>query len=385
MNKSMWPSIAVLLLVANIAFAQANGKLQIHHMDVGQGDGAVLISPGGQVVLFDVGEDMKRKDCTNPVSYLDQLGVKQIDFLFVSHYHFDHIGCIPAVLQQFPLHGDAYDRGESYPGKTYTNYIAAIASHRKTATIGDTITLDKNSPNPVVIKVVAVDGKSQHGQVQTSNENDLSLAVVVSFGLFREEIGGDLSGDNTQMYQDVETPVAPDVGPIDVYKVHHHCSSHSTNDAWLAATRPTVGIISTGDGNDYGHPTADCLERLHTHGLKRTYWTEHGNGQPPEAGLDVVGGNITVEIASGASSYSVNYGGPTADIYQTVASSGSTGATSSVPPANGPKKYAWSSRSQVYHYAECDFVANIGKENLQQGDTPPQGKRLHTNCPVGGH
>jgi beta-lactamase superfamily II metal-dependent hydrolase len=377
-----------LVLVAiscTSGFGQANGKLQIHHMDVGQGDGAVLISPGGQVVLFDVGKDMKRKDCTMPLSYLDQLGVKQINYLFVSHYHFDHIGCIPAVLQQSPLQGAAYDRGEEYPGKTYANYVAAVGSHRTTAAIGDVITLDKNSANPVVITVVAVDGKSRHGQVQTSNENDLSLAVVVSYGSFREEIGGDLSGDNTQMYQDVETPVAPDVGQIDVYKVHHHCSSHSTNDLWLASTKPTVGIISTGDGNDYGHPTADCLERLHTHGLKRTYWTEHGNGEAPETGLDVVGGNIVVEVASGANTYSVGYGAAAKDTYQTVGSGTSTGSTSPVTPPAGPKKYAWSSRSQVYHYANCDFVNNISEKNLETGDTPPSGKHLHANCPVGGH
>src|SRR5713226_9732260 len=135
MLKRVLSLLISILVVAGIANGQANGKLQIHHMDVGQGDGAVLISPAGQVVLFDVGEDMKKKDCTRPVSYLDQLGVKQIDFLFVSHYHIDHIGCIPAALQQFPLQGDAYDRGESYPGKTYTNYIAAIGSHRKTGAI----------------------------------------------------------------------------------------------------------------------------------------------------------------------------------------------------------------------------------------------------------
>ena len=246
----------VFLLVCAVALSraahgQANGKLQIHHMDVGQGDSAVLISPGGQVVLFDAGEDMKRRDCVKPLSYLDQLGIKRIDYLFVSHYHFDHIGCIPAVLGQFPLQGDAYDRGQSYPGATYTNYVKAVGTHRHTASIGDSVTLDKNSQNPIVIHVVAVDGKSKNGQVSTANENDLSLSVVVSFGSFREEIGGDLSGDNTQMYQDVETPVAPDVGKIDVYKVHHHCSSHSTNDAWMTATQPAVGIVSTGDGNDY--------------------------------------------------------------------------------------------------------------------------------------
>ncbi len=361
-----------------VAYGQANGKLQIHHMDVGQGDGAVLISPKGQVVLFDAGEDMKKRDCSKPVSYLDQLGIDHIDFLFVSHYHFDHIGCIPAVLEQFHLQGDAYDRGENYPGTTYGNYVKAVGTHRKTASIGDSITLDKNSQNPVVITVVAVDGKSQHGAVQTSNENDLSLAVVVSFGSFKEEIGGDLSGDNTQMYQDVETPVAPDVGKIDVYKVHHHCSSHSTNDAWMTATRPAVGIISTGDGNDYGHPTADCLERLHKHNVK-AYWTETGNGGEPEAGIDVVGGNIVVEVASNGPSFTVTFGGSHVDTYP-LSGTGAGVPMNTLPAAITPK-YAWSKNSTHYHFANCRFVQNIASANLEQGDAPPRNKTLHKDCP----
>jgi beta-lactamase superfamily II metal-dependent hydrolase len=380
----MLKRVAVLLVsvltLAGAAVGQANGKLQIHHMDVGQGDGAVLISPRGQIVLFDAGEDMKKRDCTKPASYLDQLGVTHIDYLFVSHYHFDHIGCIPSVLGQIPLQGDAYDRGESYPGATYTNYVKAVGSHRKTAAIGDAIVLDKGTQNPVTLTVVAVDGKSKNGQVQTSNENDLSLAVVVSFGTFKEEIGGDLSGDNTAMYQDVETPVAPDVGKINVYKVHHHCSSHSTNDAWLTATRPTVGVISTGDGNDYGHPTADCLARLHN-GKIKTYWTETGNGAQPESGADVVGGNIVIEVAANAASYTVTYGGHV----DTYPLSGNTAAgaapTNPVTPNSATPKYAWSKGSTHYHYADCRFVQGITPANLERGDTPPSGKTLHKNCP----
>jgi beta-lactamase superfamily II metal-dependent hydrolase len=364
-------------LLAAIAFGQANGKLQIHHIDVGQGDGAVLISPAGQVVVFDAGEDMKKRDCTRPVSYLDQLGVKHIDYLYISHYHFDHIGCIPAVLGQFALLNNAFDRGNSYPGATYTNYVNAVGSHRKTASIGDTLTLDKTSSSPVVIPVVAVDGQSKHGTVQTSNENDLSLAALVSFGSFREEIGGDLSGDNTQMYQDVETPVAPDVGKINVYKVHHHCSSHSTNDTWLADTQPAIGIISTGDGNDYGHPTSDCLERLHTHNVK-LYWTETGNGGAPESGLDIVGGNIIVQVAPNASTFSVTYGGSHSDTYSisgTNPSPTTMGTTATTP------KYAWSKKSRLYHLASCRFVQNIAPENLERSDTAAPDKTLHKNCP----
>jgi beta-lactamase superfamily II metal-dependent hydrolase len=367
-----------MFALASIADAQANGKLQIHHMDVGQGDGAVLVSPGGEVVVFDVGEDMKKRDCTRPVSYLDQLGIKHIDYLFVSHYHFDHIGCIPAVLGQFPLQGPAYDRGQSYPAATYTQYVQAIGTHRKTAVVGDSITLDKSSQTPVLITVVAVDGISKHGTVKTVNENDLSLSVVVSFGTFREEIGGDLSGDNTQMYQDVETPVAPDVGKIDVYKVHHHCSSHSTNDTWMTDTQPTVAVISTGNGNDYGHPTADCLERLHKHNVK-AYWTETGNGGEPEPGIDVVGGNIIVEVAPGASSFTVTSGETHTDTFAVTIKNAS--APTAVPAAATTPKFAWSKKSATYHYANCRFVQNISPENLEEGDTPPDHKTLHKDCP----
>ena len=381
MLRKSWSLSTVFAFATVFAFGQAqNGKLQIHHIDVGQGDGAVLISPKGQIVLFDMGEDMKRKDCQPAVAYLDQLGIKQIDFLFVSHYHFDHIGCIPAVLKRFPLIKTAYDRGQSYNGTTFQNYLAAVGSHRQEGNVGTTLTLDEGTPNPVVLTVVAVDGESKNGHVTTSNENDLSLSVLVSFGGFREEIGGDLSGDDTAMYQDVETPVAKDVGPIDVYKVHHHCSSHSTNHAWLDATRPTIGVISTGDGNSYQHPTEDCVTRLHEAGLQKVYWTERGAGATPEAGIDVVSGDVRIEVAPGATSFSVSYPGSSGETYPTKGSASAGGGTA--PPI--AKRFAWSKRSSVYHDASCPDVKRILAENLVEGGTPPNDK-TPAQCVKGDH
>jgi beta-lactamase superfamily II metal-dependent hydrolase len=371
-------SLDYLLFVGAFAFGQAqNGKLQIHHIDRGQADAAVLISPNGEVVLFDMGEDMKRKECQTAIAYLDQLGIQHIDYIFVSHYHFDHIGCIPAVLNRFPLMKDSYDRGHSYNGTTYDNYVAAVGNHRKEGKVGTIIQLDQGSANPVTLTVFAVNGDSNHGHVDTSNENDLSLAVLVTFGAFREEIGGDLSGDNTAMYQDVETPVAPDVGEIDVYKVHHHCSSHSTNNVWLADTKPTIGVISTGDGNSYGHPTEDCVVRLHEAGLQKVYWTERGAGASPEDGLDVIAGDVRIEVAPGAADYTVSHEGSTPETYQTKSSA--AGAIAGRRPGGAPiptaKTFAWSKRSTVYHVASCPDVKRILKENLVQGDTPPRDKK----------
>src|SRR5262249_29717610 len=105
------------------AFAQANGKLQIHFMDVGKGDGAVLISPLGEVVLFDDGVN---NQCEKPVSYLTQLGITKIDYLIVSHYHADHIGCTRQVLNHFPLQKQSVDRGATYNSGSFNVYVQTV-------------------------------------------------------------------------------------------------------------------------------------------------------------------------------------------------------------------------------------------------------------------
>ena len=352
----------LLLLCVSLAYAQANGKLQIHFMAVGQGDGAVLISPQGEVVLFDNGV---RNKCDRPVSYLQQLGVTQIDYHIASHYHDDHIGCTKEVLAEFPLEDSAIDRGGKYHTGTYDKYVIAVGDKREAANAGMRITLDSSSSNPVVIEIVALNGAG----VETKNENDLSVVAVVRFGDFDAEIGGDLSGYKNSSYEDIESRVAPDVGQIEVYKVHHHGSRYSTNDAWLTVTRPMIGIISAGAGNKHYHPTDECMERLHVAGV-RTYWTEIGNGAEPEPGLDAVGGNIVVEVEPGSHSFTVTHSGGMVDTYPVWGAA----------PVSAPA-YAWSKKSKVYHHANCSYVANISPHNLERGDSPPEGQRLHKGCP----
>lgn len=280
------------------AFAQANGRLQIHFMDVGQGDGALLVSPQGETVLFDNGA---LGLCERPLRYLRQLKVEKIDYQVVSHYHADHIGCTTAVLGEFPLSHYSFDRGGQYKSGVYSRYLAAVGDKRRMPAIGETLVLDQASPHPVTITFVAMNGNG----LRTRNENDLSLVAHVKFGDFEAAIGGDLSGFSQSSYLDIETSVAPSMGQVEVYKVHHHCSRHSTNVAWLEATRPRVAIVSAGVGNGYGHPTDECLARLHDVGAK-TYWTSIGRGAIPQYGSDVVAQQtVVVEVAANAKGFTV--------------------------------------------------------------------------------
>lgn len=290
--------LLAFILIPICALAQANGRLQIHFMDVGQGDGALLISPQGETVLFDNGA---LGLCERPLRYLRQLQVSKIDYQVVSHYHADHIGCTTAVLGEFPLARFSFDRGGGYKSGVYSRYVAAVGDKRRTPMIGDRLVLDQTSASPVTVTFIAMNGNG----LRSRNENDLSLVAHVKFGDFEAAIGGDLSGVSQSSYLDIETSVAPGMGQVEVYKVHHHCSRHSTNVAWLDATRPRVAIVSAGVGNGYGHPTDECLARLHAVGTK-TYWTSIGRGAIPKYGSDVVAQQtVVVEVAANAKGFTV--------------------------------------------------------------------------------
>jgi beta-lactamase superfamily II metal-dependent hydrolase len=361
------------LCLTSFAFGQANGKLQIHFIDVGQGDAAILISPKGETVLFDDGVSGY---CNLPVSYLKQIGITKIDYHIASHYHADHIGCASQVLKAFPLKKTAYDRGGSYPSSAngvFAKYVKAVGTMRKTANPGEEFTLDANSTSPVRIAFVASNGNG----ISTTNENDLSLVAVIHFENFDVEMGGDLSGYDTGEYKDIETGIAGKVKQVEVYKVHHHCSSYSSNDAWLTAIKPKIGIISASSktGKNYNHPTEECIERLHKAGIL-TYWTEQGTGAIAVPGYDVVGKNIIVEAEANKNEFTVKYNGTHTDTYPLWES---TNASTSTPIQ---ESYAWSKKSKVYHHSDCLYVANISSANLEKGNSPPSGKTLHKGCPV---
>ncbi len=172
--------------------------------------------------------------------------------------------------------------------------------------LGQRITLDSASLNPVYIDIVAVNGNG----IATTEENALSVVALVRFGQFEAVLGGDLEGSSPN----VESVVAPGVGQAEVYKVHHHGSASSSNADWMTIVRPRVGVISVGPGNGYGHPTATALARLHAVGT-RTYWTTVGNGATPTPNRDIVGGDIVMEVGPGATTFTVTHSGSVTDSF----------------------------------------------------------------------
>lgn len=282
----------------------AAGTLRVHFLDVGQGDGILIVSPGGETVLIDGGGSR----CGLVVQTLDTLGVGDIDYAIASHYHEDHIGCTPEILARRDVRYAAYDRGaspstDSTGSDTYNAYVAAVGSKRRKASAEAPILLDNGD---VRIDFAALNGNG----TGASDENDLSVVAVLRYGRFDAVMGGDLGGYDAGGGTDVETSVAPIVGRVEVYKVHHHGSEDGSNPAWLAITQPQVGVVPVGTVNPYGHPSAAAMGRLHQAGVD-LYWTQAGNGVAPVAGLDRVWGGVVVEVAPGSQGFTVTGKGGT--------------------------------------------------------------------------
>ncbi len=217
------------------------GTLTVHFISVGQGD-AILLQEGTNGFLIDSGES-SAADIV--LEYLEDQGIETLDYVVGTHPHEDHIGSLAAVISAYPV-GVILMPEVAHSTATYEGLLDTIIDQGLTVT----------APEPgtelvwgdVVIEILAP------LKTYDSLNND-SIVLKVIHGensfLFTGDIEAEAEGD--LLSSDLRA---------DVLKVAHHGSATSTSAEFLAAVSPSYGVISVGEGNDYGHPSEDTLERL---------------------------------------------------------------------------------------------------------------------------
>ena len=247
------------------------GNLEIHHIDIGQGDSALIVGPTGKSLLLDVGEENYNSSAKAQIigPYIEAvLGCKTLDYVLISHFHLDHIGYVGygglwnlVESQGFTVGTTLVRDYSTYLGDTsgtFTNWKAYLEGvgqstlHPVTATEGSS-QVDLGAG--VTFDIVALDGNGAlivgnfSGDTSPPSENDYSIGAVLSYGNFDEWLGGDLDGEYQTggfgyTYHDIELSTAPEVGDVDVYKANHHGSSHSGSATFINQLDPEVSIIS---------------------------------------------------------------------------------------------------------------------------------------------
>ena len=264
-------------------------NLQVHFVDVGQGDCSLMIHPNHSVTLIDGGSTSQDDVGTYVLEkVLRYYGIQMIDRVVLTHMDEDHVNGIETLIeQQYPIQS-IYISAQDIQNTRFKQLAAkALAQHIAVYSLkqGDKVQWDgveveclwPENPSETVIT------NSNLNQISTYkkdvNENDCSVVLLMTYQKCRMLFTGDISGECEQKlmsYQDTQYDKKTHYEyKIDILKVAHHGSKYSSTDAFLDYIRPRLAVISCAKKNLYGHPAPDTVDRLNKQNTN-IYYTMKG-------------------------------------------------------------------------------------------------------------
>lgn len=225
-----------------------DNNVKIHYIDVGQGDCELIVTPEYNV-LVDCGE---KEYSTTVINYINNLGIKKLDYIVCTHPHSDHIGGMYSIISEFEIGQVIMPKIQDSMIPTtscYTKLIKAISAYKiKTqyAVFGTTIDLGNKCKIDILAPVADYDDLNNYSVVfKLTNGNNKFLFT----GDIEKEAETDIKDSGADL-------------TADVIKIAHHGSSTSSKTSFLKAVNPKLGVIEVGSPNSYNHPNNTVLERL---------------------------------------------------------------------------------------------------------------------------
>ena len=233
---------------AAAAVDTVEAPFEMHFIDVGQAL-SVLVECDGQYMLYDGGNV---DDGSLVVSYLQSQGVEQLEYVFCSHAHEDHVGGLAAALAYFPAYHvySPVTEASTKCFKDFVKYTQQQGLQVEVPAVGTTWPL--GGATVTMVGPVA----------QYSDTNDTSIVLRIEYGSTSFLLTGD-------MEKTAETDLVNSGVNLraDVLQVGHHGSSTSTGYLFLNSVLPEMAVISCGVNNKYGHPHEETLSILRDAGV----------------------------------------------------------------------------------------------------------------------
>ena len=252
------PAIASLAGVCVIVWSPGlhlpyAGGVEMHVLDVGQGDAILIRTDRGRWIIFDAGRIWRTGDAgkSKVIPYIRMRG-GSVEAFVLSHAHADHIGGAASVIRAIKPHY-FFDAAFAQGSYVYSNTLRVADSagtEWSRVQPGGELKVDG-----VVMRFLAPDSA---WTASLDDPNEASTIALVEYGGVRFLLTGDAERDEEKWLLDHQG------GELhaDVLKVAHHGSSTSSTDAFLHAVQPALAVISVGADNRYGHPSPDVLASL---------------------------------------------------------------------------------------------------------------------------
>lgn len=319
--------------------------LEVHYIDIGQGD-ATLIKCGTHAMLIDAGNNNMG---TTVQLYLKNQGVESLDYVIGTHPDADHIGGLDVIVYKYDCANVLLPDYEK-DTKTYTELMDVIRekSYQITYPVPG-IVYQLGEAEFTILAPISND----YG----SNANDYSIALRLTHGENSFLFTGDAESESeTEMLQSAEELSA------DVYKVAHHGSDSASTQAFLEAVSPKYAVISCGEGNSYGHPHAEVLNRLRQMGIEVFRTDEQGSITAVSDGK-----NITWNTSPSTTWQSGERTESDREDSQTEESL-SSGQSVEKSTATPKSTYILNTNTKKFHTPTCKSVAQIQERNRQESN-----------------
>ena len=257
-KKKKWKIYKIIfLIIVLIGINQFPRDLEIHFLDVGQGDCTFIITPMHKTILIDGGGSTSNsydvgKDTLIP--YILDKGYRKIDYLFISHFDQDHIGGILSVLEELKV-GKIYITKQGERSENYEKFLKIVKQKNITVQLlkaGDKIVMDT-----ITFHILWPIEK----QIEENILNNNAMVMKLQYKEFSMLFTGDIEEIAERKILDTYKNQL-DILKATVLKVAHHGSKSSSIEAFLKATGSKLAVIGVGENNMFGHPSNVVLERL---------------------------------------------------------------------------------------------------------------------------
>lgn len=227
--------------------------IAITMLDVGQGDCIIVKSETGKIYLIDGGStSVSKVGAYRILPYLKYMGIKEIDYVLISHVDQDHISGILELMEEETKEIEI--RNLLMP--SYTNSDNTYKEVIKTAKKRGVSVMAMGRGDVLTDKKMAITCYHPYEKLETEDRNEASMVLGLSFENFDCLFTGDI-GEETE-----KSLVQTLKKKWDVLKVAHHGSGYSSCLEFLQKTEPDFALISCGEKNIYGHPHKEATKRI---------------------------------------------------------------------------------------------------------------------------
>lgn len=245
----------ILIIIMVGIIKQIPQDLEIHFLDVGQGDCCLITTPNHKTILVDSGGSINEDEFDvgkrTVLPYLLTHKIRTIDVVFISHFDADHCNGVKALIENIWVKKIIITK-QKETSKEYLEILKLIKKKNIEVQIvkqGDVIKPDKG----VIFKIL-------YPNISTNLNglNNNSMVLKLQYKKFSVLFTGDIE---KEAEQDIVNVYKENLKST-VLKVGHHGSKSSTTQELLNMVKPKIALIGVGENNKFRHPVPEVLVRL---------------------------------------------------------------------------------------------------------------------------